>query len=260
MPIHGITVLSNHYHLLISPEQPDHLVRFMHFVQTNLSKEIGDLHDWTGSLWDRRYRHVPVTEETAAQISRLGYLLENSVKEDLVARTTDWPGVHCAQALLDGQAMKGVWYDRTAFYEARRRGDRVDLEDFAEQESVVLSPLPCWRGLEEEEIRSHLSALIKAIEQRNAERRRAEGKGVLGAKTVRRRHPHARPEKLDRSSAPRFHAATKAMWRQLRDGYNAFFAAFHEEAERLRCGEVELEFPPGSFPPGLPYVPHQAPG
>ena len=260
MPIHGITVLSNHYHLLISPEQADHLVRFMHFIQTNLSKEIGDLHDWAGSVWARRYRHVPVAGETEAQVSRLRYLLENSVKEDLVARVTDWPGVHCARALLHRKAMRGVWYDRTAFYEARRRGDRVGLEDFAEEESVILSPLPCWEGLEEEEIRSRLSALIEAIEQKNSERRRTEGKGVLGAKAVRRVHPHARPEQLDRSRAPRFHAATKAAWRQLRDGYNAFVAAFREEAERLRCGAIELEFPPGSFPPGLPYVPHQAPG
>jgi len=62
----------------------------------------------------------------------------------------------------------GVWYNRTALYEARRRGERVDLEDFAEPETVHLSPLPCWQGLSEDEIRDHLAALLETIERENA--------------------------------------------------------------------------------------------
>jgi len=41
--------------------------------------------------------------------------------------------------------MDGIWYNRTAFGEARRRGERVSLEDFAERELVTLSTLPCCR-------------------------------------------------------------------------------------------------------------------
>ena len=54
--------------------------------------------------------------------------------------------------------------------------------------------------------------------------------------------------------------ATKEAWTRLRDAYNAFAAAFREAAEALKEGALDFEFPPGSFPPSLPYVPHQAPG
>ena len=37
-----------------------------------------------------------VTDEEAAQIERLAYILGQSVKENLVERVCQWPGVHCA--------------------------------------------------------------------------------------------------------------------------------------------------------------------
>ncbi len=260
MKIHAIVVLSTHYHLLLSPDEPDQLVRFMHFVQTNIAKEAGDLHDWTGPFWARRYRHVPVSDETEAQVSRLRYVLENSVKEDLVARLRDWPGVHSAQAMLEGRPMGGVWYDRTTLYEARLRGERVSLEDFAETETVTLSPLPCWEGLPDEEVKRLLGHLIETIERDNDARRRAGGGGVLGVKAICRRSPQETPKKLQRSAAPRFHAATREAWMRLRDAYREFAAAFRDAADLLRLGTTEPRFPGGSFPPGMPYVPHQAPG
>jgi len=96
----------------------------------------------------------------------------------------------------------GDLHDRIGPFGPRRRGERVPLGDFAEQEIVTLSPLPCWQGLSPEEIRERIAELVGSIERQHAERRRAEGKGVLGAKAVRRRHPHSKPEKLRRSPAP----------------------------------------------------------
>jgi hypothetical protein len=156
--------------------------------------------------------------------------------------------------------MEGVWYDRSAFYEARRQEKRAALEEFAEVERVHLTPIPCWQGLSDDELREWLADLLESIEREHAERRRREGKSVLGAKAVCRRHPHDRPKKLKRSPAPRFHAATKDAWLRLRDAYNEFAAHFREAAELLKLGHPEPDFPEGSFPPGMPYVPHQAPG
>jgi len=167
--------------------------------------------------------------------------------------------------------MEGIWHDRTAYGEARRRGERVSLEDFAEREIVTLSTLPCWQGLSPEEIRKRIVYLLDSIERQHAERRRVEGKGVLGAKAVRRRHPHSKPEKLKRSPAPRFHAATKAAWQALADAYREFMAAFREAAELLLCSSgwhpcragSGLRPPgPGLRPrgPGSPRPPRAPPG
>ena len=253
-------VMSNHTHYLVTPKAGSQLSDFMQFVQTNLSKEIGDLVGWEGKLWQRRFQSIAVSEEDDAQIGRLRYLLAHGVKEDLVARVRDWPGLGSAEALIEGEVLEGVWYDRTELSKRRRRGEKASLEDVAEAETLVLSPLPCWRGLPDEEVRENVAVLVAAIDREAAERRRAEGTGVLGPRKVRRRDPHCRPESFEPTPAPRFHTVTTEAWNELRDAYNEFAARFREAAELLRQGVRSPPFPPGSFPPGGPFVPHAVPG
>ena len=56
------------------------------------------------------------------------------------------------------------------------------------------------------------------------------------------------------SPAPLFHAASKAVRRELYEGYAWFVAAYREAAEKLRNGNRVVSFPIGSFPPPLPFV------
>jgi hypothetical protein len=41
------------------------------------------------------------------------------------------------------------------------------------------------------------------------------------------------------------------MW----EAYGWFVAAFREAAEKLKAGDRNAAFPPGSFPPAMPFVP-----
>jgi hypothetical protein len=49
--------------------------------------------------------------------------------------------------------------------------------------------------------------------------------------------PQTRPEKLKKSPAPLFHAASKDARQGLRAAYGLFLAAFREAAERLKAGD-----------------------
>ena len=104
--LHAAVFLSNHAHFLISPESVEEMANFMRLVNGALSIEIGKLHDWSGPMWARRYTSIPVSDEPEAQIARLRYLLANSTKEGLVLSPLDWPGVHCAEALMGGTPLK----------------------------------------------------------------------------------------------------------------------------------------------------------
>ena len=258
--IHAFVFASNHYHLLVSPETPVQLVRFMNQVQSNLAREAGDLHDWSDKFWSRRYRDIPVSDEPEAQIARLRYILAHGVKEGLVARCRDWPGASCVRALTEGEPLEGTWYDRTALYEARRQDPKADLQDFATPETVKLSPLPCWRHLEPEEIRQRVRQIIDQIDEAAHRHRVATGDGVAGVKAVRERHPHDRPKQTKRGPAPRFHTATKEAWHALREAVQLFAEDFRHAAELLKQGHPRPEFPPGAFPPNLPPVPALKPG
>jgi hypothetical protein len=60
--------------------------------------------------------------------------------------------------------------------------------------------------------------------------------------------------KSKKSPAPLFHAASKAVRRELYEGYAWFVAAYREASEKLRNGNRAVSFPTGSFPPPLPFV------
>ena len=96
--------------------------------------------------------------------------------------------------------------------------------------------------------------MVKEIEEETAERHRRQGTQPKGRKEVLRHHPHHRPDHLEKSPAPAFHAATKAAFEELRNAYNWFVAAYREAADRLRAGDRNVSFPEGSFPPRLPFV------
>jgi REP element-mobilizing transposase RayT len=133
--IHAVSCLSNHWHALLSVRDALQLSRFMNYVQSNLAKEAGDLHDWRGPFWGDRYHHVVVTGEPEIQHRRLAYVLGQGAKEGLVARPELWPGVHSVFALRDGEALRGIWYDRTGLCLAgRSKHDRSTLDDFASEE------------------------------------------------------------------------------------------------------------------------------
>ena len=255
MSVIDVSVMSNHLHALVFAEDARQLASFMGHVDTNLSKEIGRLHGWPGTLWDRRYRAILVSDEEEAQVARLKYLLAAGVKEQLVERAIDWPGVHGARALTRDHELRGWWFDRTREFAARRRGERPGRYEYATEETLVLDPLPCWRHLPIAEYRRRVKELIREIEREARVERRAKGRECLGAEAVMETEPHPRPERLDRSPAPQFHAWRRQVRKEMWEAYAWVVAAYREAAERLRISDREAPFPEGTFPPGLPFVP-----
>ena len=251
----SVVVLSTHMHLLVVPEDPEQLARFMCYVKTAISKEIGKLYDWPGRMWADRYQHVVVSSEEAAQVRRLEYVLSNGVKEFLVDRVADWPGVHSATALIEGRPLVGTWYDRTKEYGARQRDEDDDPERFASEERLVLSPIPCWQHLPVTEVRRRVAEIVAKIDEEGARERQRKGRLSLGVKKILRTRPHKRPRRVEKSPKPRIHAATKRVLRQIREAHAEVIAAFREASERLRSGDRQAVFPEGTFPPGLAFVP-----
>src|SRR5215207_2279740 len=113
----------------------------MWYFKTNLAREVVRLTKWEDKVFSRRYQAIPVSDEEAAQVERLEYLLSHGVKEDLVEEVGQWPGVHCARALIEGEPLEGTWFDRTQESAAHRRGESVEKYKYATTETVVLDPL-----------------------------------------------------------------------------------------------------------------------
>ncbi len=257
---HDIVVMSNHWHGLFSVKDANQLARFMEFVDSNLAREVGRLVDWPDKVWARRYHSIVVSNEEMAQVERFRYLLSHGVKEGLVGRVTEWPGVHAIRELLEGKPLKGLWFDRTKEYAARIRGEDFGRLKYATEEVLELSPLPCWEDLTPEQYREQVATQIEDIERTAAAELRKKGLQPLGVPAILRQRPHTRPAKTKKSPAPAFHAATQAMRQLLWTMYSEFVGKFRDAAEQWRTGDRTARFPVGSFPPGLPFVTADSPG
>lgn len=261
--VHAVACLSNHWHGLLSPKDAWHLAGFMNYVQGNLAKEAGDLHDWKGPFWGDRYHAVLVSDEPEIQYRRLSYCLAQGTKEGLVARPELWPGVHSIYALRDGAPLRGVWYDRTALcLAARCQGDSPALEDYASEEILELDPLPCWEaeGLSDEEIQERVAEVVDQIAEQAAAEHEASGTRPSHPGVFLRVHPHQRPGRTKRSPTPLVHATTREVGQRFREAYAMFVDAYRAAAELLRGGHADVVFPEGSFPPHLPFIPLLEPG
>jgi hypothetical protein len=243
--LHAPVFLSNHYHMLLSVPDARTLAAFMTYFNSNVAREAGRLADWKERFWSRRYQAIPVSDEPEAQIARLEYILSHGVKEGLVDHPLEWPGLHCAEALLTGEPLEGVWIDRTKAYNASRAGEAITQRDLESRYEVHLEPLPCWAHLLEADYRRRIEEVIDRITC-----------GVDAselAPDLPASH-HDKPHRSRRSPAPLFHCASRKVRLDLLDAYRWFVVAFREASAKLSRGDPLPGFPVGSFPPSLPFV------
>jgi putative transposase len=252
--LHAFVFLSNHYHMLLSVEDALQLAQFMNYLNSNLAREAGRLYEWREKFWGRRYQAIVISEEEPAQVGRLRYLLSQGCKEGLVARPRDWPGAHSVAALVEGEPLEGLWFDRTKEFAARMRGEKCHRLEYATTEAIRLNPLPCWQHLSRSHYRVAIGEVVQQIETEIAARHCREGTQPLGISAILAQNPHNRPGKLKKAWAPAFHAATKAARRELVEAYGWFLEAYRVAAELMRHGEFHANFPEGSFPPRRPFV------
>lgn len=252
--IHGGAFMSGHFHLLLSCRTVKDQAGFMRDFTRKLSIESDKLYDWPESIFTRRYRYTQISDEAEEQTSRLTYCLRHGTKENLVCSPLDWPGVAFAEALITGEPLQGIWIDRTAYSRALDRGEDVTLDDFTEHLSLELKPLPCHRHLSRDQQRSMALELVRKIEEETAARHRAEGTAPFGAEEVLAADPHDRPSEPKSSPKPLFHAFTQRAWHEMREALMLILAAYREAAERLKNGDLTVEFPENTFPPARSFI------
>jgi hypothetical protein len=84
--------------------------------------------------------------------------------------------------------------------------------------------------------------------------REQTGRPPLGAEAILRQDPKTEPNRTKKSPAPRFHAFSQRVRRELHEAYAFFVSAFRIAADKLKAGDRKASFPTGSFPPHLPFV------
>ena len=256
--IYGMVVMSNHYHMLIGAEDAERLAAFMGHLNGNLTRVLNRHNGLSGLMWGRRYKSIPVSLRVGAARMRMRYILSHGVKERLVAKVSQWPGVSTARWMLDGEEIQGYWVNRTAMYRARQAGKKVTEAMFREKCTLKVDPLPELADMPVQARRAVWREMVAKIEKEHAEATDKDGKKLgppAGVAAVLAMDPTYVPTSVKLSRAPTVHAAEakdrhkwKARLRALRKAHRAASKAF-------RAGDWDAEFPAGMFRPHGPFVP-----
>lgn len=249
--VFGFVVMSTHLHLLVQVRDGG-LSRFMQYLLSNIAKKVGRLVKWPGAFWKRRFTAEAVLDD-AAMVNRLAYIVAHGVKEGLVERVTDWPGLSCVPQLLGSGVRSFKWYRWSKRWEGRalRRDAPAPFDDrLAEEEQLTLAVLPSWEGLAPAVRIERVRWMIAKIERRGS----TTSQSPKPAARICRRHPHTRlrPTKKHRPRPHALcHASTREARRARRAQYREFVAAYRSASVRFRSGDLLAPFPPFSFRPPL---------
>lgn len=238
---------SNHFHAMVRAPSAVAMSKFMQRLQSNIAVKVGRLVGWRGRFFARRYSAEPIVDE-AAQVERLRYILAHGVKEGLVSRSQDWPGLSCVHALLeDGKASVHAWRNWTLRWKIAADDD-VGVDRFSsacpsETEVLELAPLPCWVTFTSRQRSRFVAQLVGDIDGPTPR------PAAVEKNDISEQDPLGGPMKTKRSPRPKAHASTKALWIQAVRRYADFRAAFQRASREWLSGAFNVEFPLHSFRP-----------
>ena len=251
--VHNLVVMSNHYHLLLSAYSTDDLSTFMQFLNGNLTRELNRVWDEEGTMWSKRYSSHLILDECALERAYT-YIFANTFKERLVDHPKDWPGFHGFQILGLDREIKGIWYDRTAFYHQSKlkKGKDLTLDDFKTEYRIEFDRPLIWNELSDEGFKSKINELMdRVFEEWSSEEEDVflGEAGILDQNVYKRRRPKAGKRPLCR-------AGCLDLWKSFRDAYRVFRIEFRDanrtlgEALRMRQSIEQIRFPFGGVLPG----------
>ena len=245
--VFAFAVASNHIHLLVRAPNGN-LPKFMQFLKANIARKVGWLVRWRGTFWERRYSAEPVLDDEAL-VERLRYILSHGVKEPLVRRCRDWPGLSCLRMLVRGSQRTYRWFAWSKRWNARKERESADRfhERWTERETLELAVLPHWAHTPRKRLARQILELVRAAEKQ-AETMHER---VLGRANVLAQHPHHRPARPARSPRPHCHATRAADRRAFIEQFRAYVASFRAASMRWRRGDLATKFPPGAIRPFL---------
>jgi putative transposase len=88
--IHAYVLMSNHFHLLVTPQTPEGLPQMMQSVGRRYVRYFNDCHKRSGTLWEGRYKSTLIQSEPYL-LACMVYIDLNPVRGSLVAQPRDHP-------------------------------------------------------------------------------------------------------------------------------------------------------------------------
>jgi len=229
---------SNHHHTGIYDPLGTYPEFLEHFHKL-LAKCMNSLRGRWENFWSSEQTSVLRLVDRADVLDKMVYALTNPVKDNLVAKVTDWPGINAFESLVSGGSLTAV------------RPAHFFREDGPMPETVTLtfSRPPVFEVMSHKEFAGMLQNRVEAAEADAEAKRLATGTRILGRQAVLDQDWRDSPSSLEprRELNPR--VAAKNKWSRIEalQRNKHFGMSYRGAFEALRKGIKGVLFPAGTY-------------
>jgi hypothetical protein len=229
---------SNHHHTGIFDPKGTYPDFIEHFHKL-LAKSMNSLRGRWENFWSSEQTSVLRLVDDVDVLDKMVYALTNPVKDNLVAKVVDWPGINGFDAIIGGRSITAV------------RPDHFFREDGPMPASVTLSfgrPSQ-FAAMSHDEYAVLLKRRVQAAEAEAEAKRRTTGARVLGRQAVLDQDWRDSPCSSEprRELNPR--VAAKDKWSRIEalQRNKEFGNVYRRAFEALRSGMKNVLFPAGTY-------------
>jgi len=238
MKVCWVMVMSNHYHAGIYDEHGN-FPEFIRYFHSLLARCINCFYGRWENLWASEQTGALHLGDADAVFDKMIYSLCNAVKDHLVDRAHNWPGLcsyGCQLANRPLVATRPHWF----FDKKGSMPKRIELH---------FERPRAFAHLSHDEWTEKLMNAVAQEEAKAADVRKAGGRRVLGRKAVRRQSPFSYPKTNSERLGLRPRVASKNKWRRIEMlKRNKHFQDCYRRAYARRCaGNADVLFPHGSY-------------
>lgn len=268
--IHGLMIMSNHYHLVCTPTKKN-LPRFVHYINMLMAKVVNTHRGRVDAVWSPTAKTSVVhLADAQAVLKKLSYLTTNPVAAGLVAQPAQWPGVRTLPADVgttltarrpdffrsEADAAAGECSGTGEAGERRRRHVKRGLAMPAEVEVLVEKP-PLFEDASLEDFRRGFALQVETdVKEIHADRRARGLRTFLGRKRVLLQNPEwspGTPECPDYKLDPAVASFDRWRKQELLETRGAFVEEYRKAWKAFRDGDRAVRFPEGTYGPCVLY-------
>jgi len=240
LDVFWLSVMSNHHHDGVHDNDGNY-PEFLRYFHSLLARCLNvHLSRWE-NFWSTEQASALLLGDAEAIFDKMVYSLTNPVKDHLVDRVFNWPGLNSLRYQLSGKPMvvkRPAWF----FDKSGEMPDEVTL--------TFVRP-PEFAHLSQEQWADKLRAAVAAAEQKAAAERKATGRKVLGRKAILRQSPYSCPKSCSPRRRLRPRVASPNKWRRIEmlQADQAFIRRYKEclDARRGGASELDVVFPLGTY-------------
>ncbi len=235
----GMVALSNHLHMVVY-DPTGRICAFFERANLLIARALNCLRGRWGPFWEPGRLSLVELITPDDVLDKLVYLMANPCESDLVNRAAHWPGLITLPEDIAAQRV----------YRTLRPGRFFRADGLMPDESSFrLHHPPGFEHLSDEELLSLLNDRLQAEERRHRNRRRREGKRVLGVRGIRTQDWNSHPTSWEprRQRNPQLACKDRAWRVEELDALCRFRSDYRQARRRFEAGHRRTRFPHGTY-------------